>query len=41
MGGKTHVIDIGCRLAILRHGDRAVPETEVIDSIRALCDRKE
>ena len=36
MCGQTHVIYVGCRLAIFRHGDRTVPETEVVHSVRAL-----
>ena len=37
----AHVIDIGGRHHILRHGNRLLPETEVIDTVRRLCHGKE
>ena len=39
--GQAHVIDIRRRLAIVRKGDRTVPETEVVDAVRALGHGKE
>ena len=41
MGGQTHVIYICGRLTVFRHRDRTVPETEVIDSVRALSHSEE
>ena len=41
MCSKSHIIHIGCRLTILRHCDRTVPELEVVDTVRALSYCKE
>ena len=41
MGGESHIIDIGSWNHILRHGDRFIPETEVIDTVRTLSYSKE
>ena len=36
MSGESHIIDIGSRNHILWHGDRLIPETEVIYTVRTL-----
>ena len=36
MGGQSHVIDICRRLSVLRHGDRTVPEPEIVHTVRTL-----
>ena len=36
MSGESHIIDIGSRNYILWHGDRLIPETEVIYTVRTL-----
>ena len=41
MCGEPHVIDIGSRFAVFRHGNRAVPEAEIVDSVRTLSHGKE
>ena len=41
MCGEPHVIDIGSRFAVFRHGNRAVPEAEIVHSVRALSHCKE
>ena len=40
-GCESHIIDVGSRNNILRHGDRLIPETEVVNTIRTLCYGKE
>ena len=41
MSCESHIIDVGSRNNILRHGDRLIPETEVVNTIRTLCHGKE
>ena len=41
MSCESHIIDVGSRNNILRHGDRLIPETEVVNTIRTLCYGKE
>ena len=33
---QSHIINVGSRHHIIRHGDRLIPETEVVDTIRTL-----
>ena len=37
---QSHIIYIGSRHHVIRHGDRLLPEAEVVDAIRTLCHRK-
>ena len=41
MSCESHIIDVGSRNNILRHGNRLIPETEVVNTIRTLCYGKE
>ena len=41
VGGQAHIIDIGSRHDILRHSDRLIPETEVVDTVRTLSHSEE
>ena len=41
MGGQTHVVYVCRRLAIFRHSDRTVPETEIVHTVRTFCHSKE
>ena len=41
VGGEAHIVDVGSRNHILRHGNRVVPETEVVDAIGTLGHSKE
>ena len=41
MSCESHIIDVGSRNNILRHGDRLIPETEVVNTIRTFCYGKE
>ncbi len=41
MSGKAHIINVRCRNNIFRHRHRIIPKTEIIYSVRTLCNGKE
>ena len=38
---EAHVVDVGCRNDVFGHGDRLIPEAEVVDAVRTFGHGKE